>query len=115
MCLSLPKKQRIKDFKPFRDRTKQSALRTACAVFVVEPSNNAFPRMGVTVSKRAVASAVTRVRVRRIVKESFRHHQNMLLGKDVIIIAKKGIDTLSNEALRRFMDEQWRAVASKIS
>lgn len=114
MCFSFPKKQRINKFKPYRSRANHNALRTAYAVFAIEPNNHEFPRLGVTVGKRAVASAVARVRIRRIAKESFRHHQAVLLGKDVIMIAKKGIETLSNAALRRFMDEQWRAVASKI-
>ena len=64
------------------------------AVFGVETT-----RIGVTTSKR-IGCAVKRNRVRRIVKEAFRRHWlTMPPNADVVIIAKKRVVELDNEAV----------------
>ncbi len=49
-------------------------------------------RMGLSVSKR-IGNAVVRNRVKRVLREVFRHHkQEFLPGIDMIFIAKKGAE-----------------------
>lgn len=71
------------------------------------------PRLGVIVAKRYVKKAVVRNRVRRLIRESFRQHQALLLGIDVVVLLRKGlsapfISIQLNQALKR----QWQEVVS---
>lgn len=47
------------------------------------------PRLGVITTKR-VGKAVRRNRVKRLLREFFRHHKGNLPPKDIVIIAKQG-------------------------
>ena len=65
------------------------------------PSGRA--RLGVTVSRK-VGNAVTRNRVKRGIREWFRHHEGPLEG-DVVVIARPGAGELSPEETRRELGE----------
>jgi ribonuclease P protein component len=74
---------------------------------------NAFlhPRLGIIVSKHQAKRAVDRNRVKRLVRESFRHHKQALNGLDIIVMLRSGWTTLDNAALRDEMDHLWLALA----
>lgn len=58
-------------------------------------------RLGVTVSRK-VGGAVERNRVKRILREFFRTHQNQLAGfVDLSVVAKRGAAGLSSEEIGR--------------
>jgi ribonuclease P protein component len=52
------------------------------------------PRLGVITTKRS-GKAVRRNRVKRLLREFFRHHKGILPLQDIVIIAKKGAAHLS--------------------
>ena len=67
-------------------------------------------RLGITVSKRVSKRAVERNRIKRIVRESFRHYRERLPPGDYLLVAKPecaGIDALSSD-----LDALWRRAAS---
>lgn len=72
-----------------------------------KPNQVAFARIGVIVGKRVVNNAVARNRIRRIVRESFRFHQEKLTGWDIVIIARQQCDTLTKEKIREGIDYLW--------
>lgn len=75
-------------------------------------SHNQFgiPRLGLRISKRCVKKAVDRNRVKRIVRQSFRLNQYRLNDLDVVILAKKGIASLSNIELEKHLDALWASI-----
>jgi ribonuclease P protein component len=60
----------------------------------VAAHTGAPPRLGLVVSRR-VGGAVTRNRVKRLLRDWFRRHQAVLPQADIIIAARKGAHTLS--------------------
>ncbi len=71
-------------------------------------NNLGHPRLAIIITKRSVRDAVDRNRLRRVIKESFRLHQHMISGYDVLIIASKGIDQLTNKGLTQCLEKQWQ-------
>ena len=71
------------------------------------------PRLGLVIAKRNIKLAVQRNRIKRILRESFRMRQDQLCGLDAIVLARRGLDNLDNEAMRDLIDKQWRRVEKK--
>jgi ribonuclease P protein component len=63
-------------------------------------------RLGLVVAKKHVRLAHERNRVKRLIRESFRH-QTALGSWDVIVLARAGIGGLENPALRAELDQLW--------
>lgn len=64
-------------------------------------------RLGFVVAKKNVRKAVQRNRVKRIVREVFRLQPDQELNLDVIVMARRGLDELDNQALAALFREQW--------
>jgi len=67
----------------------------------VTDSRFRYPRLGLVVSKKACKKAVQRNRIKRQIREAFRHSQGQLSGKDFIVVAKPGISGETNGVLNR--------------
>ena len=48
------------------------------------------------IGKKNVKLAVQRNRLKRLIRESFRHNQETLAGWDIVVIARKGLGELEN-------------------
>lgn len=63
-------------------------------------------RLGLAVSKKRIRLAVARNRVKRLVRESFRHHAGLLCGLDAVVMARQ--DTAASGCeLRRSLEAHW--------
>ena len=112
-AFSFPKGERLRtrDFKKLsRDGKKLNSN-----YFLILYSHNGLgkSRLGVTVSKR-VGRAVARNRVKRLVREHFRHHKAELKdGYDVNVIAKSGSSELSSREITKALDAVFRDMLRK--
>lgn len=77
------------------------------------PNGLDHPRIGFVISKKNIRRAVKRNRVRRIIRESFRLHQHQLPHADIVILARKGLDTLENPELHRMIERCWSRLIKK--
>lgn len=59
-------------------------------------------RLGLAVGRRASARAVVRNRIKRIVRESFRHAR--LPPLDIVVVALAGIDAATSDEIRAEID-----------
>jgi len=66
--------------------------------------------MGLAIAKKRAKHAVTRNRIKRIARESFRHHQQTLQGLDVVIMNRDAAASASATQLRVALDELWNKV-----
>jgi ribonuclease P protein component len=73
---------------------------------LVRDNDLAHGRLGLAVSKKRIRRAVARNRVKRMVRESFRHHAERLYGLDVVVMARDDGVAPSCE-LRRSLAAHW--------
>jgi ribonuclease P protein component len=70
------------------------------------PNQKSYARLGILITKQKIAQAVNRNRIRRRIRESFRHHKDLLKGLDLIILVRsKWCPT--NELMRDDIDTLW--------
>ncbi len=70
-----------------------------------------YPRIGLAIAKKRVRRAVARNRLKRIIRDSFRHAKNQLLGADIVIMARDRTELAENKELFSSLEKHWRAVA----
>ena len=81
-----------------------SRRHTAHLVFVRRSGEMQWPRLGVTVSAR-VGNSVRRNRIKRLLREVFRHQRTNLAPCDLVVIAKSGAGELTyGQAVREFSE-----------
>jgi ribonuclease P protein component len=68
-------------------------------VLVFKRGDNQPPRLGLAISKKRVAKAVARNRIKRVIRESFRQHQDGLTGLDLVVLARNGVAKRSKREL----------------
>jgi len=93
---SYPKAARLRRRREFLTLQRDGRRRhTPHLVVIHRPGRSKTTRFGVTVSTR-IGNAVVRNRVKRLMREVFRHHRAALASPiDVVVIAKPGADVLN--------------------
>ena len=111
----LPKTERLRKRAQFLTLSKQGKkVYTDCFIAIVHDSTAQNNRLGITVSKK-VGNAVRRNRIKRIIREYFRHHKESITGPiDINIIARKGLTTLSNQQILEKLDKLFKKIALAI-
>ena len=84
----------------------KSSHRSLLLLAIPAPAGQA--RLGLVIAKKHARLAVERNRIKRQLRESFRHHQQALAGLDIVALAKPGLVQLNNEGLRKLIEEQWQ-------
>lgn len=78
------------------------------------PNDKSVARLGVIIAKRNAARAVDRNRIRRGVRECFRHSQNELIGLDIIVIAKASLKNFhESNGLCRHLKQRWDEIVQQ--
>jgi len=109
---SLPKDVRLLKRAQFLTLSKQGKkIHTGYFIAAVLDGTGQNNRIGITVSKK-VGNAVERNRIKRIIREYFRHRKDSLTGiRDINIIARKGLTTLSNRQIIEELDKLFTKIA----
>ena len=101
----LRKEERITRRSEFQKISKQGVRYNTknFSVIIFSHNNEAIQRLGISVSKK-VGGAVTRNRVKRLLREFFRLHKELLpKASDFLFIAKSGSAYLNYSALSKEM------------
>ena len=86
---------------------KSRKLNDRFLTILYRKNNNLYGRLGLIVAKRVAKHAVTRNRIKRVIRESFRFQHAKLSGIDIIVIARQQCDKLSKQKLREGIDQLW--------
>ena len=82
-------------------------------LFLAKPGATQSSRLGVVVAKKNIRLAVRRNRIKRLVREHFRHHP-FDEAIDLVVLARSGADRLDNSGLWQELDKLWRALEQKV-
>lgn len=106
--LTYPHYQRLitkAEFKSVFDEAQKISQKHLLVLY--KPNQNKHSRLGLIVSKRFANKAVSRNRIKRVIRESFRHIHEELTHMDIIIISRQQCDKLSKGKLREGIDKLW--------
>src|ERR1700761_7006923 len=78
----------------------------------VVPNEVAWARLGMSIAARNLRRAVDRNRIRRLIRESFRMHQQGLPPVDIIIGARPSVLQADRACLNAALEKIWRRVAA---
>ena len=86
-------------------------LNTQIVTIVARPNGANHPRLGLAVSRRVARRAVIRNRLKRRIRESFRHHTERLAGLDVVVLARPGAEKMDSKRFAGLLARQWERAA----
>ncbi|MFA9459245.1 ribonuclease P protein component [Thiohalorhabdus methylotrophus] len=109
---AFPQTARLKTASQFRE-VFNAGRKTVGRYFVVfqRQRETGPPRLGLAVGKR-VGNAVQRNRLKRLVRESFRHKQGPLSGRDLVVVARGTAAQASRDQLVQDLSRCWQRVAN---
>lgn len=110
---SLPKEVRLRKRVEFLKLSQHGRkIRNSHFIAAVSKGTGKNNRIGITVSKK-VGNAVARNRIKRLVREYFRHRKDFISGtNDISIIGRKGLTTLSNKQINEKLNKLFEKIAS---
>ena len=112
--LTLPARLRVRHKRDF-DVAYARGRRMGDGFFSVTVMRNdvGAPRLGLAVAVKVAGGAVSRNRLRRIIRESFRLHQHELPAADLVVSARTSARTAAASALRESLAALWKKVGEQ--
>lgn len=70
-------------------------------------------RLGLAIAAKHLKHAVSRNRVKRQIRESFRLNQLLLAGLDIVVISRVDTGKSDNKNLRKALDKHWAKIIER--
>ncbi|MBK1851550.1 MULTISPECIES: ribonuclease P protein component [unclassified Marinobacter] len=81
-------------------------------LILATPNNLGHARIGLVFAKKNLKLSVQRNRIKRQVRETFRH-QPELPGMDIIVLGRQGLAVLDNQTVQASLNGLWQRLAKK--
>ncbi len=109
-----PKRARLLTRRDF-DRVFAHATRSVddCFTVLARPNASDGPRLGLAIARKHARLSVARNRVKRVVRESFRHHQAELGALDIVVLGRQGLAKRGNAELSASLARHWKRLHEK--
>lgn len=102
---TFPKQVRLLKKTQFQETlAKKPPLLGKYYVFYYRPNGLTYPRLGIITARKKCRLAVSRNRLKRQARESFRHNRSRLPTYDVVAIARQSAQEASQHELRQCLD-----------
>lgn len=90
-------------------RVFKKPVRSSDPLFTIlaSPGQSVDSRLGLAISKKNAKRAVDRNRIKRIIRESFRLHQQSLPVTDFVVMAKPVTKSRPNAELFKSLEQHW--------
>jgi ribonuclease P protein component len=80
---------------------------------VCRPNGLDHPRLGLAIARKTLPRAVDRNRIKRLVRDDFRHNQQRLPAADLVIYGQSGLDKADAAQIRQTLAEFWLKVIER--
>lgn len=109
----LPRITRLRQASEFQAlRTSSGRLGGRCFYLRYQPNGLPHARLGLAISKRVSKLAVERNRLKRLLRESFRHARAGLPAVDIVVMARNEAAGRTGAELRADADALWQRLAA---
>jgi ribonuclease P protein component len=85
----------------------------AAVVVLARPNGLSYPRLGLAIGRKVVHAAVTRNRLKRLIRESFRRHQRTLGHLDIVVWVRKDLVDPVATAFGHTLDGYWQQLVDR--
>ncbi len=112
-----PKELRLNRAAEYKAVLSKAKYNVSCRYLLIFAIDNSLsnPRLGVIVGKKHVATAVQRNRIKRVLRTSFRHNQDLLGSLDIVILARSNLGSLNNRRIAEKTFHLWRDLVNKVA
>lgn len=109
------RKVRLLSKRDFQSVFQSKACRSSDNKITVLAHNNGlnYARLGLAISKRYARKAVSRNRIKRLIRESFRQHQHLLTGLDIVVLNRAETPRATNSILFYSLKNHWQQIADR--
>lgn len=106
---SFPRSARLLKPAEFKRVFDNTELRSSSPqlLLLAKTNEQSQARLGFVLAKKQIKLAVDRNRIKRIIRESFRHHQRELTAVDFVILGRSGLADMDNLQIRAMIDALW--------
>jgi ribonuclease P protein component len=112
---TFPKSSRLLNSAQFQRIFQKAAVKVSHQHLLILANNNdcGYPRLGLVVGKKHCRLAVGRNRLKRHIRETFRHWQHHLGSIDAIVLPRSGTNQLTDKDLHLLLEQQWQRLAKR--
>lgn len=112
-----PKQNRLLNAREYQSVFDKPDLRLSHPNFLILCRINfqTSSRLGMVIAKKNLRLATQRNRVKRLIRETFRHQQHQFNHLDVIVLARRNLDTLDNPEIVKILNKQWKRIQKKLN
>ena len=109
------RQQRLTQASEFKDVFAKPCVKQGDASMLILGIKNNHPtaRLGLAVAKKQLKHAVSRNRFKRLTRESFRHHLDIIKDLDVVVVARAGAEKRTNRELLETLSKNWHILRKK--
>lgn len=108
------KRQRLLNSTAYTQVFNDAPIRASHPCFLLLcRSNSIQARLGLVIAKKHVKRANQRNRLKRLIRESFRLQQHNIPAIDVIVLARKGADALTNAEVLVIINGLWKRITKR--
>lgn len=111
-----PKESRLLTSADYSAVFDHTHYKVSCRHFLILATKNEAnsKRLGIVIAKKNVAKAVERNRIKRQIRECFRKSHRQLGSVNLVVLARRDTDKLSNSQLTNNLDSLWLDLEKKL-
>jgi ribonuclease P protein component len=72
------------------------------------PNTLGSARLGLAISRKVARTAVARNRIKRLVRESFRHNRDQICPLDIVVLGRGDIASQASGTLNTALEKLWK-------